>query len=81
MNLGLNLILSFSIILVSFSLLYYFFKEHYSGLVTFFDAFYYSSAITATIGFGEIQPITQFGKLLVVLNIIVTVAIIIFMVS
>tara|TARA_R110000823_G_scaffold198080_5_gene329189 strand:- start:4730 stop:5584 length:855 start_codon:yes stop_codon:yes gene_type:complete len=56
------------LILVGFTAVNYVFREHIfeNGIVTIVDALYFTSVTITTLGYGDITPTTQIGKLLVV---------------
>lgn len=57
------------LIILWFSCLFYHFEYHVNGNVhNFFDALYAIIISGTTIGFGDITPITYFGKILAVLS-------------
>lgn len=67
----------FAIIFVYSGLIYQF--EHPvnpTGFATFLDAFYFSIVTMTTVGFGDVIPISQLGRLLTVLMILTGIALI-----
>jgi len=61
----------FSIIFISSGFLFY--AEHPSNgaeFSTFFDAFYFSIVALTTVGFGDIAPITQWGRIITIIMIL-----------
>jgi voltage-gated potassium channel len=67
----------FAIIFVYSGLIYQF--EHPVNpdvFKTFFDAFYFSVVTMTTVGFGDVTPVSEFGRLLTVLMILTGIALI-----
>lgn len=67
----------FSIIFVYSGLIYQ--VEHRANpeqFVTFLDAFYFSVATMTTVGFGDVTPVSELGRLLTVLMILTGIALI-----
>jgi voltage-gated potassium channel len=67
----------FVIIFVYSGLIYQF--EHPANpnvFKTFFDAFYFSVVTMTTVGFGDVTPVSEFGRLLTVLMILTGIALI-----
>jgi voltage-gated potassium channel Kch len=63
-------------ILISYSIIYHIFRNHFAGINNFYDSIYLSVVVTSTVGFGDITPITTTGKLIVVSNILFTMGVI-----
>lgn len=56
---------------LGFAIIYYTFRHHFIGINDFMDALYASATISSTVGLSYIEPITYFGKGLVISNIAV----------
>lgn len=59
-NVGLSL---FSLLYVSAGLFYQVEKDVNPGVLNFFDAFYFSTITLFTVGFGDVAPVTGWGRL------------------
>ncbi|KAI0566636.1 Ion transport protein [Gracilaria domingensis] len=59
-SVGLSL---FSLLYVSAGLFYQVEKDVNPGIRTFFDAFYFSTITLFTVGFGDVSPLTSWGRL------------------
>lgn len=51
-----------------FSLIYYFTKDNFSDMKSFLDAFYYSLNVSTTLGYGDIVPTTNTGKIITMIH-------------
>lgn len=63
-----RVLLTFIVIVLSLSLLNYFFREEFFGhgvICSFFDSLYFTVVTLTTLGYGDISPSTQIGKLVV----------------
>ena len=60
--------LIFLIFNLFFTLLYYLTKSNYKGINTFLDALYYAMNLSSTLGYGNIAPITKFGKIATIVH-------------
>ena len=71
---GLHLILVLEIVLVVFSFTYYLIESNgqgqFAGLTTRLDALYFSTATSATVGFGDVHATGQLARGLVTLHMI-----------
>jgi voltage-gated potassium channel len=68
-----------TLLVVAFSTEYYLLGVEFDqmeGLATKIDAVYFTVVTAATVGFGDITPTGQVARVLVVLNIVVTLAIV-----
>ncbi|CAN8075559.1 unnamed protein product [Agarophyton chilense] len=66
-SVGLSL---FSLLYVSAGLFYQFEKDVNPGIRNFFDAFYFSTVTLFTVGFGDVSPLTSWGRLVTVLTVL-----------
>lgn len=71
---GLHLILLLEIVLVVFSFTYYLIESNgpgqFTGLATRLDALYFSTATSATVGFGDVHATGQLARGVVTLHMI-----------
>ncbi len=60
-------LMAFALTLIGFATLFYWFFEEWDLL----DAFYFSVVTIATVGYGDIHPVTPIGKIFTVFYILV----------
>jgi len=62
-----------TLLLVGFSSIYYAMATHghdFSGLVTRLDALYFTVTTVATVGFGDVVPVSQWGRFVVTIQMV-----------
>jgi voltage-gated potassium channel Kch len=71
---GWHLVLALEIALVVFSFTYYLIAtndpQQFAGLATRLDAMYFSTATTATVGYGDVHPVGQLARGIVTLHMV-----------
>jgi voltage-gated potassium channel len=75
---GLRLVLALEVVLVAFALVYFMLvvngTGHFVGITTRIDALYFATVTTTTVGFGDIAPLSQVARALVMLQLVFNVA-------
>lgn len=69
-----NLLKLYIFTIIFYSLIYYNMgKKHIQSNGTYVDSLYFSTTIMATVGFGDIVPISNIGKLIVMSQQLITI--------
>jgi voltage-gated potassium channel len=75
---GLHLVLALEFVLVVFALVYFTLvvngTDHFVGIATRIDALYFATVTMTTVGFGDIAPLSQAARALVMLQLVFNVA-------